>query len=185
MINVLEHEWINDADMLRDEGTKSDDLNYLTSLALSRSVKLPEEYCAAASVVQGLFPLRSAFVVWNKLADVSEAASLAPRDREGHVRNIGAFANLGREDEDASWPESVAVQLTLIGDVAPGLFPFAFDMRGNLICLDYGRDWSATIPRVAYYDRARVEGDDILPIARDFGVFMESLMLDESETAYS
>lgn len=155
-------------------------LAQLDALSAKLGVELPVRYRNLAPIVRGLCPQRSAFVVWDPPEGQHHGPNGVPDLGKGWVRNLGAFALLGAESPVADAASTVVAQLALLEGVAPGLFPFAFDLRGNLVCLDYGENWEDRVPSVAYYDRARQIGDDVLPVSPSFPEFLDELMDGEA-----
>ena len=160
-------------------GDAAASLASLDALASRLGVRLPERYRDLAPLIQGLCPERAAFVVWDPLPEQHVDADGFPDLGVGCIRNLGAFVLLDADGEPHRWSTTVAAQIGLLERTAPGLLPIALDLRGNLVCLDYGEDWTDDAPTVTYYDRARQAGDDVLPVAPSFQEFLEGLMADE------
>lgn len=175
------HRWSPAVGDALGDGGDGASLTSLDALAAKLGVSLPDGFRDLAPLVQGLSPERSAFVVWYPVSEEAADADGFPDLGEGCIRNLGAFVLLDINDEPTRWASTMAAQIGLLEQAAPGLLPFAFDFRGNLVCLDYGEDWKDPIPTVAYYDRARHAGDDVLPVAPSFQDFLDSLMADDGE----
>lgn len=172
-IDIADHSWHK---AIPDEMvTAADDTyrGYLTRLAAELGVTWPEGFESLMPVVQGRTPTASTFVVWNS----PEAA--ADNDlSEGALRNVGTFALVCPPNgTDLDW-YTTRHWLT---EVEPGLVPFAFDLRHNLICLDYDAGEEPAISYVALSGRGPGT-NDIRPVDASFVDFIESLFSDEGET---
>ena len=150
----------------------------LDEIARELGIALPARYLSLASSVQGRCPSRASFVVW----DISESrVGTMPELGSGQLRDIASFAVLALETSSPWLGNTVGTQLVLLTPGNPGLFPFAFDLRGNLLCLDYGEHWTDQVPSVVYYDRARSTGDDVFPVSSDFSTFLSALSESAAE----
>ncbi len=152
----------------------------LDEIARGLRIRLPARYLELACSAQGRCPSRTAFVVW----DISESPGGAlPELGSGHVRDIAFFAFLALRGSSPWLGDSFGMQLDLLAPSNPGLLPFAFDLRGNLLCLDYGEEWTDQEPSVVYYDRARSTGDDVFPVSSDFSRFLDALSENAAEAS--
>lgn len=154
----------------------------LDEICRGLGIVLPALYLEMACSVQGRCPSRTAFVVW----DISESLGGAlPELGSGQVRDIASFAVLGLQPSSPWLGDAIGTQLDLLTPSNPGLFPFAFDLRGNLLCLDYGEEWTDEIPSVVYCDRARSDGDDVFPVSPNFAGLLATLSESVDEIAIS
>jgi hypothetical protein len=139
-------------------------------------VEFPPEYRAIAAAIQGCTPTPDLFVIWDFGQEGIDF------EMEGRLRSLDMFLLLCKGARPNMGLRTMSFQLNLVRDAAPGLVPIAVDRLANLVCLDFGDDWTDPEPSVAYFDRERKDGDEIFPVSASFDDFLLTLM-DPGEEA--
>jgi hypothetical protein len=184
------HEWSSGVDDcaipdIRRISTRS----AIAKIADELGFELPPAYLDIACEIQGFYPKRHIFIVW----DPPEI----PVDEEDKgeptymvLRTFLVIAGSESGDE-------FGAEFTENGDVGNGvstfafyrgqlpddyrdLFPIACDYRSNIVCLDFG-EGQGVLPSVVYYDRSFPPESAVFPVAPSFETFLDTLTESSDE----
>ena len=191
LLEAAGHKWISEViDIAIPNIRRISSRSAITKVAKDLGFELPPAYLEIACEIQGFYPERCHFNIWNGVDpdrldddDMGEATEMVLRTFlviAGSEAGEEFGATLDADDNVGNGVETFSFYRGQLPDDRRDLFPIASDYRSNIVCLDFGGGRGIS-PSVVYYDRSFAPEEAVFLVAPSFETFTDTLMEDPNK----